>query len=298
MIDPVLVDSGCDENLVCGVCTLVLRVPMSGCPQGHTFCERCYRTHLVERPTCPTCRHPVAPDGLVRNRPIENMVLTLRVACSHSDPSVYLTPCGWKGTLGELDAHLGSSCPNEPVSCPHAGCVVRLPRRLLAAHARDECTRRPVPCQHCGLDVAKSELAAHEAGRTAVGSALMAVSQAASPAACVVRPRAWAHPRTPGRLSRPGRPSGHAHLRCCFQPAPASHFCAFQRAGCGHAPTVCANGCGAALLKNQVAAHDMTCPLAPSPCPCLGCGTIVPRRDLNEHLTTFAVEHARAVALA
>ena len=75
-------------------------------------------------------------------------------------------------------------------------------------------------------------------------------------------------------------------------------FCAFQRAGCGHAPTVCANGCGAALLKNQVAAHDMTCPLAPSPCPCLGCGTIVPRRDLNEHLTTFAVEHARAVALA
>ena len=210
MIDPVLVDSGCDENLVCGVCTLVLRVPMSGCPQGHTFCERCYRTHLIERPTCPTCRHPVAPDGLVRNRPIENMVLTLRVACSHSDPSVYLTPCGWKGTLGELDAHLGSSCPNEPVSCPHAGCVVRLPRRLLAAHARDECTRRPVPCQHCGLDVAKSELAAHEAGRTAVGSALMAVSQAASPAACVVRPRAWAHPRTPGRLSRPGRPSGHA----------------------------------------------------------------------------------------
>ena len=201
MIDPVLVDSGCDENLVCGVCTLVLRVPMSGCPQGHTFCERCYRTHLIERPTCPTCRHSVTPDGLVRNRPIENMVLTLRVACSHSDPSVYLTPCGWKGTLGELDAHLGSSCPNEPVSCPHAGCVVRLPRRLLAAHARDECTRRPVPCQHCGLDVAKSELAAHEAGRTAVGSALMAVSQAASPAACVVRPRAWAHPRTPGRLS-------------------------------------------------------------------------------------------------
>jgi hypothetical protein len=164
MIDPVLVDSGCDENLVCGVCTLVLRVPMSGCPQGHTFCERCYCTHLVERPTCPTCRHPVDPDGLVRNRPIENMVLTLRVACSHSDPSVYLTPCGWKGTLGELDAHLGSSCPNEPVSCPNAGCVVRLPRRLLAAHARDDCTRRPVPCQHCGLDVAKSELAAHEAG--------------------------------------------------------------------------------------------------------------------------------------
>ena len=204
MIDPVLVDSGCDENLVCGVCTLVLRVPMSGCPQGHTFCERCYRTHLIERPTCPTCRHSVTPDGLVRNRPIENMVLTLRVACSHSDPSVYLTPCGWKGTLGELDAHLGSSCPNEPVSCPHAGCVVRLPRRLLAAHARDECTRRPVPCQHCGLDVAKSELAAHEAGRTAVGSALMALSQAASPAACVVRPRAWAHPRIPGRLLQPG----------------------------------------------------------------------------------------------
>lgn len=102
------------------------------------------------------------------------------------------------------------------------------------------------------------------------------------------------HPRTPQSAG----PAQWPRMHCCFQPAPTSHFCAFQRAGCGHAPTVCANGCGAALLKNQVAAHDMTCPLAPSPCPCLGCGTVVPRRDLNEHLTTFAVEHARAVALA
>ena len=104
----------------------------------------------------------------------------------------------------------------------------------------------------------------------------------------LARPPAWSG-LGPGPIHAPQDASV-----CCFQPAPTSHFCA----GCGHAPTVCANGCGAALLKNQVAAHDMTCPLAPSPCPCLGCGTIVPRRDLNEHLTTFAVEHARAVALA
>ena len=162
MIDSGLVDSGCDENLTCGICTLVLRVPTSGCPQGHTFCERCYRTHLHERPNCPTCRHSVTLDGLVRNRPIENMVLALRVACSHSEQTE--TPCEWRGTLGDLDAHLGSRCPNEPVSCPNAGCVVYVPRRLVSAHARDECTRRPLPCRHCGIDVAKSELDVHEAG--------------------------------------------------------------------------------------------------------------------------------------
>ena len=226
MIDPELVDSGCDENLACGICTLVLRVPTSGCPQGHTFCERCYRTHLVERPTCPTCRHPVALDGLVRNRPIENMVLTLRVACSHSDHSLYLTPCGWKGTLGELDAHLGSSCPNEPVGCPNAGCVVRLPRRLVAAHARDECTRRPVPCRHCGLDVPKSSLGVHEAGRAAYwkcphGGAIGCVP----PAACEVRLRVWANPRTPERRGRPG-PRGN--VCCCFHPVSTPHFAYFN----------------------------------------------------------------------
>ena len=35
---------------------------------------------------------------------------------------------------------------------------------------------------------------------------------------------------------------------------------------------------------------------ASAACPCLGCGCVVPRRDLPAHLATFAVEHARAVA--
>jgi TNF receptor-associated factor 4 len=227
MIDPQLVESGCDENLTCGICTLVLRVPSSGCPQGHTFCKGCYRSQLRERQTCPTCRHPTAVASLVRNRPVENMVLALRVSCTHSE--IKDRPCSWKGKLADLETHLSTECPNEPVACPNAGCIVCLPRRLVATHARSECTRRPLPCRYCGLDVAKTELGAHEAG--------------------------------------------------CLQ-----------------APVACPHGCGAQLLKRQAVAHDQTCPLAPAACPCLGCGCVVPRRDLPAHLATFAVEHARAVA--
>ena len=89
MIDSHLVEGGCDDNLVCAICTLVLKVPTSGCPQGHTFCETCLVHALKATPrgrdaTCPTCRHPTGLDRLVRNRPIENMVRALRVACPHS----------------------------------------------------------------------------------------------------------------------------------------------------------------------------------------------------------------------
>lgn len=239
MIDPSLVaGGGCDDNLVCGICTLVLKRPTSGCPQGHTFCEACLvRTlegsgnahrEVPPRSSCPTCRHPTDISKLVRNRPIENMVLALRVACTHSEAKAL--PCVWSGLLGELDAHLGSDCPNQPVQCPNAGCLVHMPRRDMVAHASDACTRRPVPCRHCGIACPKDEVGAHEVS-------------------------------------------------------------------CDLAPMTCRHGCGATgLLQKQAAAHEQTCPLAPTPCPCLGCGAIVKRKDMSEHLASYAVEHARAVA--
>jgi len=240
MIDPSLVDGGgCDDNLVCGICTLVLKRPSSGCPQGHTFCEACLvRTlegsgnasrEVAPRPSCPTCRHPTDTTKLVRNRPIENMVLALKVACVHSEAKG--KPCAWSGLLGSLDTHLGSDCPNQPVPCPNPGCLVHMPRRDMGAHASDACTRRPVPCRHCGLACPKDEVGAHEAS-------------------------------------------------------------------CELAPVTCRHGCGATgLLQKQAAAHEQTCPLAPTPCPCLGCGAIVKRKDMSEHLASYAVEHARAVAV-
>ena len=173
-------------DCVCALCFGVMVVPSSGCPQGHAFCGACLDKALRERPLCPTCRHPVDTQRLVRSRPLEGVISQLFVRCEHAAvgegsvatgaPAVNPTTsapaasttykvrmtallqrgldsvgwggervarleedrtkdggCMWRGTVGELAAHLGE-CEWAPVRCPHKDCTESPLRKDLMEH--------------------------------------------------------------------------------------------------------------------------------------------------------------------
>ena len=78
-IDSDLLEANVDD-IVCALCLGVLVVPTSGCPQGHTFCLRCYGEALQNRLECPTCRRPADQNTLVFNRHLEGMMLVSHFA--------------------------------------------------------------------------------------------------------------------------------------------------------------------------------------------------------------------------
>jgi len=63
------------QDCVCALCLGLMVDPASGCKEGHSFCRACYGKALYEQRKCPTCRHPVAAEGLlVRNRPLAGII--------------------------------------------------------------------------------------------------------------------------------------------------------------------------------------------------------------------------------
>ena len=63
------------QDCVCALCLGLMVDPASGCKEGHSFCRACYGKALHEQKRCPTCRHPVAAEGmLVRNRPLAGVI--------------------------------------------------------------------------------------------------------------------------------------------------------------------------------------------------------------------------------
>ncbi|KAJ1494521.1 hypothetical protein T484DRAFT_1877430 [Baffinella frigidus] len=80
--------------------------------------------------------------------------------------------CTWTGMLGEVEAHLTSSCSFALLPCPFAkppsagewdpeGCTELVLRRELEKHAA-ECEYRMVVCPHCKNEVCWNELEDHE----------------------------------------------------------------------------------------------------------------------------------------
>lgn len=48
LVDPqLLVERDGRDDLVCGVCNLVLQQPNMGCPEGHSFCQVLLRPPLI-----------------------------------------------------------------------------------------------------------------------------------------------------------------------------------------------------------------------------------------------------------
>ena len=82
-IDPDCVEGEVNDNYVCAICQLLLDEPTSGCREGHAFCKDCLAKAHESNGTCPTCRAPASASGLTRNRPLENMITSVKVKCVH-----------------------------------------------------------------------------------------------------------------------------------------------------------------------------------------------------------------------
>lgn len=199
-VDPEDVVGELDEELVCTLCTAVLRQPHS-CQAGHTFCKDCIAEWLGRSHTCPVDRAPLVVETLTRQRPMENMISRLTVRCPHhggrqdgqpakklrrvsqpddGGPSEPHAPegnapednaaaggCGWTGKMCERAAHLADVCEFARKLCKHAGCGQRIQFAEVAAHEA-ACAHLPVTCEHCGESRTANTIRFHNCPRAPV----------------------------------------------------------------------------------------------------------------------------------
>ena len=66
-LEPAWLEEGRD-TATCALCTMVLKEPTSGCPQGHAVCKECYVEELSHRKKCPICRDPTDESKCVPSR--------------------------------------------------------------------------------------------------------------------------------------------------------------------------------------------------------------------------------------
>ena len=134
-----------DDEHICPICYDVMVAPTSsGCPAAHTTCLECIDEHLLSPSgsKCPAgCGFRIKREGIVRMTDKQAQIDALRARCKHADgvdPAGASTRCDWTGPFGELKAHLGSTCPFEPVACPWAsiGCTEVVLRRDLEEHLK------------------------------------------------------------------------------------------------------------------------------------------------------------------
>ena len=144
-VDPKWLEEGQEneEDCTCGVCFMLMEEPTCGCPDGHCLCKACYLMILEGGSrVCPTCREPTDEGKMQRIRPLESIIGKLRVRCTYGEG------CSWRGTVADLAAHMGSSCPLAPISCTNPGCEERVARQDMAVHAEGTC-RFKRACPHC-----------------------------------------------------------------------------------------------------------------------------------------------------
>lgn len=119
------------ELVECPVC---YEVPAPGeqvpvCPNGHLTCRKC------QRPTCPTCRAPVARG---RSLLASRLLQLLHRPCRPCKPCPHLG-CGGQVALEEYSEHL-AACRHRQVACPGRDCTETRPLHLLLSHVLQNCS--------------------------------------------------------------------------------------------------------------------------------------------------------------
>lgn len=131
-VDPSCIESlPFTEEFVCGICANILQRPMSGCKNGHTFCEECYGKWLRVNSSCPNCRTHVSSKTLQLNLPLANMIAKLPTKCNNNSIG-----CTWTGEVKDLKQHT-ASCPFQcEVMCTLCKTSLLLPH--LQQHITDK----------------------------------------------------------------------------------------------------------------------------------------------------------------
>eukprot|EP00899_Mesostigma_viride_P002564 jgi/Mesvir1/12308/Mv00506-RA.1 len=136
------------EELLCCICTGVLRNPVEG-PCEHLACRECLDGWLQrsESKTCPTCRQPLA-EGAIKpgHRAVRSQLDAFEVTCDNATRG-----CTAVITLGVLPGHL-SSCGKGIERCSNSGCVATVLREDLAKHLQ-ACPHRIVSCRRCDAKI-------------------------------------------------------------------------------------------------------------------------------------------------
>ena len=265
------------EDIECTLCRSAMQKPFSGCREGHTYCEDCLHEWLQKSDKCPECRESIDVTRLVRNRPIENLVLGKAMWCenasSHARPAPSEAPpggCPWDGSVGEYHAH-SSICDWALVRC--AMCPEKVMRKDMPAHAATECLLRMEPCRHCQKPAPFLELEAHEAS---CKSALVRCQNGGC-AAEVTRGGVSKHLKTCGcRLVRCKLGCGEHVMHNLV----ASHegACTFRKVPC--------DLCQEQTVFHDLPAHAGVCPSVVVSCPNEGCPVTLARGGLAEHRET------------
>ncbi|XP_054645752.1 E3 ubiquitin-protein ligase LNX isoform X1 [Dunckerocampus dactyliophorus] len=96
------------DNLVCNICLQPVACPLDT-PCGHTYCQECLASFLLESDFCPVCRAPLMMQTCKRpSLLVHKMLDKLTVACSSTDH------CTGVLAPGDLEDHVNSSGHPEP----------------------------------------------------------------------------------------------------------------------------------------------------------------------------------------
>lgn len=93
-----------DDDLVCHICLQPLIRPLDT-PCGHTYCQECLTSFLLESDFCPVCRAPLMLQSCRKPSLLVHKLLDkLTVACPFTDHCTETLP------RGELEDHIKSRC--------------------------------------------------------------------------------------------------------------------------------------------------------------------------------------------
>uniref|UniRef100_A0A3Q3JH36 Ligand of numb-protein X 1 n=1 Tax=Monopterus albus TaxID=43700 RepID=A0A3Q3JH36_MONAL len=93
-----------DDDLVCHICLQALIRPLDT-PCGHTYCQECLTSFLLESDFCPVCRAPLMLQSCRKPSLLVHKLLDkLTVACPFTDHCTEILP------RGELEDHIKSRC--------------------------------------------------------------------------------------------------------------------------------------------------------------------------------------------
>uniref|UniRef100_A0A672ZV08 Ligand of numb-protein X 1 n=1 Tax=Sphaeramia orbicularis TaxID=375764 RepID=A0A672ZV08_9TELE len=93
-----------DDDLVCHICLQPLIRPLDT-PCGHTYCQECLTSFLLESDFCPVCRAPLMLQTCRKPSLLVHKLLDkLMVACPFTDHCTEILP------RGELEDHIKSRC--------------------------------------------------------------------------------------------------------------------------------------------------------------------------------------------